>query len=484
MNQGTKQMVKVRMAPSPTGNLHLGSAYSTLFNYLFAKRNKGIFILRIEDTDQSRSKKEFEGNIVDGLQWLGLQWDEGPYYQMQRLDQYKKAADRLLASGTAYYCFCTAEELEQERKEQSVKKLPPVYSGKCRSLPQDEVKRNQKEGKSAVIRFKMPEDRGNIVFNDVIHGEVSFNSSLLGDMVIMRGNGIPLYNFAVVVDDIDMKITHVLRGEDHLSNTPKQVVLFESLQADLPQFAHWPNILNPDRIGKLSKRENATAVTDYRKEGYLPEAIVNYLALLGWSMPEDREIMSLKEMEDTFDLSKMRKSPAAFDIKKLEWMNGEYIRMMSNEQLEQKLHEYLVDHPAKDKIRPLIPLVKERMKKLSDFILLTNFLFQEPEYDQQVFATVLKSKQGNRNQYLDEIANTMESLPQPWSSEEFEKRFRELGDKLELSATEMFQLIRVAVAGQTVTPPLFECLQILGEEKTIQRIRSVKEHIDKYTATM
>lgn len=466
--------VRVRIPPSPTGKMHLGTAYTALFNYLFAKKNKGIFIFRWEDTDQQRSKKEFEEDILNSMLWLGLKFDEGPYRQMDRLENYKKAVAKLMEAGKAYYCFCTPEELEQVRKEQASKKLPLVYSGKCRNLSYEEVERSKAEGEQYVIRFKMPKDRGIIAFDDLIHGKVEFESSLIGDFVIMRASGVPIYNFAVVVDDIDMKITHVLRGEDHISNTPRQVVLFEALVAKLPAFAHWPNILNPDRLGKLSKREGATAVSDYKKEGFLPEAIVNYLALIGWTMPDEKEIMSLKEMEESFDLSKMRKSPAAFDITKLEWMNGEYIRKMSDKELEKRLDEYLVDHPANGKLTPLIPLTKDRIKKLSDFIPLTYFFFENPEYDLEVFE---KLKVKSLKEKMEKILEEMEKMEKPWRAEQFEATFRKLAEDLKISASQMFQLVRVAISGQLVTPPLFESIQILGEEKVLERVKAALEFV-------
>lgn len=463
--------VRVRMAPSPTGNLHLGTAYTTFFNYLFARKNNGIFILRFEDTDLERSKKAFEENILDGISWLGLKWDEEPYRQSERLFSYKAAAEKLIKDGKAYPCFCTKEELEAEKKDRQVLSLPQIYSGKCRNLTVGEVEENKKLGKPAAIRFKMPEDRGLIKFNDLLHGEVVFDSKLLGDMVILRSNGMPLYNFAVVVDDIDMNITHVLLGDDHLSNTPKQVVLFEAMGAAVPEFAHWPMILNPDRIGKLSKRENAASVGDYRKMGFLPEAIINYFALLGWTMPDGREIMSLEEMEKSFDLPKMRLSPAAFDPVKFEWLNGEYIRQLSDEELAKRLQEFLVDHPAKEKIGRVVPLIKERIKKLSDFVPLTDFFWQKPDYDRSVFEKIQIS--GDIQKVLDQVIERLQNMTQPWGAKVFEQTFRELSEELRMPVAEMFQLIRVSVSGKLVTPPLFESIQILGERESLRRVEHV-----------
>lgn len=462
------------MPPSPTGNLHLGTAYTTLFNFLFAKKNNGTFILRIEDTDTARNKPEFEVNILEGLKWLGLNWDEGPFKQSERLVNYQKASQQLLESGKAYYCFCTPEELDAHRKQMADEAKPQIYSGKCRNLTPEEVKKQLDEDKRYVVRFKMPEDRGAIKFNDLLHGEMSFDSSLIGDTVIMRANGIPLYNFAVVVDDIDMKITHVLRGEDHISNTPKQIVLFEALGGTVPTFAHWPSILNPDRMGKLSKRNNATSVDEFKHDGYLPEALINYMALIGWTMPDEKEIMSLEEMEQTFDIKKMRLSGAAFDYNKLDWLNAEYIRKMSDEELTKRLQDYLVDHPAKEKIAPIVPLIKERIKKLSDFIPLTDFLFEKPEYDMAVFK---KLKITDLKLTIEKMLEKLEHMKTPWDGKDFEQTFITLAKELEISNLDMFQLIRAAVSGQLVTPPLFESIQILGEGESKVRIKEALEFV-------
>lgn len=459
--------VRTRMAPSPTGNLHLGTAYAALWPYLFAKKNNGIFILRIEDTDSERSTKQFAQNIIEGLQWLGLQWDEGPFYQMEHLDLYKEKASGLVKAGNAYYCFCTQEELEEERKKQTADQ-PQIYSGKCRNLPKEEIEQNLAAGKDYVIRFKLPSDRGKISFTDLIHGEIEFDAKLLGDMVIMRKTGIPLYNFAVVVDDLEAKITHVLRGDDHISNTPRQILLFEAFGAKLPEYGHYPMILNQDRSGKLSKRTGSTALSDYRADGYLPEALINYLALLGWTPPENHEILSLPELIKLFEVKDMNVGAAAWNQQKLDWINGEYIRAMSDEKLTERLQEFLPDHPAKNKIAEIIPLIKDRIKKLSDFVPLTNFLFVEPEYDKSVFMGI--SKKENLKGIIEQISEELVRLQKPWQAETFEKTFREFADEQNLSTTEVFQLIRAGISGQTVTPPLFESIKILGEEETLKRI--------------
>lgn len=464
--------IRTRMAPSPTGNLHLGTSYATIWSYIFAKKNHGKFILRIEDTDRERSTKEFEENIISGLKWLGLEWDEGPIHQTDRLNLYKSATEKLLKEDKAYLCFCTKEELEEERKKQAKNHLSQVYSGKCRNLTKEEVEEKKNERMGYVVRYKLAENRGIVEYDDLIHGIIQFDSKLLGDMVIMRKNGIPLYNFAVVVDDIDMNISHVIRGDDHISNTPKQILLWEAFEKELPQFAHYPIILNQDRSGKLSKRIGSTSLEDYKKDGYLPEALVNYLALLGWTPPQDKEILSIDEIINLFDIKDMNKAPAAWNEAKLEWINGEYIRKKSDEELTKNLQEYLVDHPTEEKIAPVVPLIKERIKKLSDFILLANFFFQKPEYDKEVFN---KLKISGLKNALSRVVGEMEKMEKPWKKEVFEQTLKKLAEELKISNLDMFQLIRVSVSGQLVSPPLFESIQILKEEETLNRIRYVLE---------
>ncbi|MBI2600752.1 glutamate--tRNA ligase [Candidatus Daviesbacteria bacterium] len=463
--------VKTRMAPSPTGNLHLGTAFATLWPFVLAKKGSGgEFVLRIEDTDRGRSTKEYEENIINGLKWLGFEWDEGPFHQMDRLKLYQEVTDKLISEDKAYFCFCTKEELEQERENQAKAHLPQVYSGKCRNLTIKEVEAKKKEGIPFVVRFKLPEDRGVVEYEDLIHHTVKFDSALLGDMVIMRQNGIPLYNFAVVVDDWDMKITQVIRGDDHISNTPKQILFFEALGATPPQYAHYPMILNQDRQGKLSKRTGSTSVEEYKKDGYLPESLINYLALLGWTHPEGKEIFDIAELIEKFDIKDMNSSASAWNQQKLDWINGEYIRKLSDEELTERLQDFLVDHPAREKIAPVVPLIKERIKKLSDFIPLTDFLFGKPEYEKVIFEQVVGDKKAQLPMFLSEIKSTLEKASRPWSAQDFERSFRELAEKLGLNTTQMFQLIRITISGKSVTPPLFESIQLLGEEETIKRV--------------
>ena len=353
-------MIRVRFAPSPTGLLHIGGARTALFNYLFAKRYNGKYILRIEDTDIERSTKESVDNLIRSLKWLGLSWDEGPeiggnfgpYYQTHRFDLYKKYLDKLIDTGNAYPCFCSPEELKKERDEQLKSGAPVKYSGKCRNLTPEKLKENIEKGKQFSIRFKVPEHK-KIVFKDLIHGDMEFDSEILGDFVIMRSNGYPTYNYSVVIDDALMKITHIIRGDDHLSNTPKQVMLYESLGFPLPIFAHVSMILGADGT-RLSKRHGATSVEEFKKQGFLPEAIDNFLALLGWSAPEkdgkQEEILSLEEMSKLFSLEHVSKTPAMMNIDKLHWINGIYLRKRDPEEIL-SLTPNILDHEFFNKNR-------------------------------------------------------------------------------------------------------------------------------------
>lgn len=430
-------MVRVRIAPSPTGSPHIGTAWQALFDYVFAKKNNGKFILRLEDTDRKRYVSQSVGQIYETLKWLGLNYDEGPdiggpyapYIQSERLDIYKKYAGELLQKEIAY-----------------------------------------KDGEA--IRFKTNKD-GETIWHDLAgNKKIEFPNNTQEDFVILKSDGYPTYNFANVLDDHLMEITHVIRGNEFVSSTPKHLMIYQAFGWQPPQFAHLPVLVGADRA-KLSKRHGAKSALEFRHEGYLKEAVLNFLSLLGWSHPKGEEVFSLNEMIELFDFKDINLSSAYFDIQKLDWLNGEYIRKMSDEELTRKLQDFLVDHPAKTKITPLVTLVKERIKKLSDFIPLTDFLFEKPEYEKEIFIKVVGSV--SLNEAISEILKSLKSLPKPWQAAEFEKRFRELAQNLGLSTTQMFQLIRVTVSGQLVTPPLFETIQILGENETISRV----EHVAK-----
>lgn len=416
--------VRVRFAPSPTGNPHVGNIRAALFTLLFARQSGGKFLLRIEDTDKDREVKQGDQVIFDSLRWLDLNWDGEVIYQSKRLDIYQEHAQKLIGLNKAYH------------------QKGATYF------------KTDKEGETAWI--------------DLVGGKkISFENSTQDDFVILKSDGFPTYHLASVVDDHLMEITHVTRGEDWVSSTPKHIMLYRSFGWEVPQFVHFPNILAPDR-SKLSKRHASTGVLDFKKDGFLPQALINFLALLGWTPPSGKEILTLSEMTQEFDLKDVNTTPAIFDLTKLAWMNGEYIRMMPDEKLLEELENFLVDHPAKDELVTLIPLVKERIKKLSDFIPLTQFLFEDVEYEKEVFD---KLKIENIKEVLSKILEKLEAMGNDWQAEEFEKTFRNLAEDLNLSASQMFQLIRVAVSGQTVTPPLFECIKILGEEETVSRVK-------------
>ncbi|MBI4734106.1 MAG: glutamate--tRNA ligase, partial [Rubrobacteridae bacterium] len=333
------QSVRVRFAPSPTGYLHIGGARTALFNWLFARHFGGTFVLRIEDTDRERSTEEAIHAIIDSMKWLGLSWDEGPFRQMDRMDRYEEEARRLLDEGKAYKCYCTPDELEAMRKAALDKKEAPKYNRKCAGLTPYEEAKIEAEGCKPVIRFRCP-DEGTTLIEDMVKGPVSFENANLDDFIMVRADGIPTYNFAVVVDDFDMKITHVIRGDDHLSNTPRQIVLYQALGYEIPKFGHLPMILGPDKT-RLSKRHGATAVESYRDEGYLAPALINYLALLGWGF-EDQTIFALDELIEKFDVGGVGKSPAVFDPAKLDWMNGVYIRELSLDGFVEQIKPLLV----------------------------------------------------------------------------------------------------------------------------------------------
>lgn len=480
--------VRTRIAPSPTGYPHIGTIYQAMFDFVFARKYKGKFITRIEDTDRSRFVEGAEEMIFKSLDWFGLIVDEdpikggkyGPYRQSERLEIYHKYAKQILDQGHAYYCFCTKERLEKLREEQQQKKQAPRYDKYCLSINKEEIGKKISEGIPYVIRLNVPRDQKITVY-DAIVGEVVFDSNQVDDQVLIKSDGFPTYHLAVVVDDYLMKITHVFRGLEWLSSTPKHTLLYQFLgwQESMPKYAHVPLLLDPtEGGGKLSKRKGHASVEFYQKEGYLPEAILNFLANIVWNHPSGQEIFSLKEFEKAFELKpfKVMVKPqgAKFDIKKLEWMNGEYIRMMSDVELAKRLQDFLVDHPAKDKITPLVPLVKERIKKLSDFVPLTDFLWEKPEYNTEEFNKV---KVEDKKEVLEEVIEKLEIMKKPWESEVFEKTFRDLADKVGIKAGEMFQLIRIAVSGQNVTPPLFESIQILGEDEVLSRVKVAAEFV-------
>ncbi|OGM91401.1 glutamate--tRNA ligase [Candidatus Wolfebacteria bacterium RIFCSPLOWO2_01_FULL_38_11] len=475
MVNDSKKPVRVRFAPSPTGPLHIGGARTTLFNWIFAKKYNGRFILRIEDTDVERSKKEYEEEILNGLKWLGLDWDEGPdiggefgpYRQSEKIDIYEKYLKKLIDEEKAYYCFCSKEELEADRQAMLSQGLAPKYSGRCRNLSKEESFRKIEKGESFVIRFKIPAQE--LEFNDLIRGKIRFNSGLFGDIIVAKGLREPLYNFAVAIDDYEMQISHVIRGEDHLSNTPKQMLMREALGFEHPKYAHLPLILAPDR-SKLSKRYLETSLSDYKRQGYLPEAINNFLALLGWHPENDREIFSQEEIIKEFDLKRVQKAGAVFNIEKLEWLNAQYIKKTDSKELVKKLTDFIPSEWQKDKafISKMIEAEKERIKKLTDFKELAGFFFELPEYDGELLKWQEQSFEKTASN-LKTLSNLLESVEENnFSKNILESIIMPIAETI--GRGESLWPLRAALSGQKASPGPFEILEILGKTESLKRI--------------
>jgi glutamyl-tRNA synthetase len=472
-------MVRVRFAPSPTGYLHLGGARTALYNFLFAKKNKGKFILRIEDTDKSRSTEEAIESIKKDLRWLGLFWNEGPdvggdygpYRQTERGEIYRRFVDKLLQMGKAYYCFCTPEELQRERSEARKKGTSFRYSRRCRNLALSQIEKRRRENPNPAVRFATPLT-GVTIVGDIIRGSVCFKHSEMDDFIILRSDGTPTYNLAATIDDALMKITHVIRGDDHLSNTPKQILIYKSLGFDIPEFAHLPMILGPDKK-PLSKRHGDTAIFQYREKGYLPQALVNYLALLGWSYDDKTTFFSLEELKEKFSLDKVSKNAAVFDIPKLKWMNGYYIRQLKDSELASLLkpyirREFLGEEVKMALVKKLVPLVKERINLLSEVVDWVDFIFKEEiEFDSESWEKIME--RDGVPEILTKAHKTLEGISS-FKASKIEEELKNLAEKLGVKKKELFQPIRVAVTGRRVSPPLYESLEILGKEKSLQRI--------------
>ena len=485
MTSDETRPIRVRMAPSPTGPLHIGTARTSLYNYLFSRHVGGTYVLRIEDTDLARSTVDHESDIIDNLHWLGITWDEGPqvaggedigdygpYRQSQRWDLYAAEADRLITAGSAYHCWCTPEELDAVRRQQERDHEPPRYNGRCLRLTDAERAQFEAEGRKPAVRFKVPPET--VRFDDIIRGEVEFDNALLGDFVIVRGGGVPLYHFVVVVDDEEMAITHVIRGEDHLSNTPKHIALIRALGYTEPRFGHIPLILNADR-SKMSKRKSQTAITAYREQGYLPEALVNFLAFLGWSPGTEEEVFSLEELSQRFELSHVHKAGAVFDGDRLDYLNGVYIRSLSDEQLALRLRPFLPDALDDDAVVRVVPLVKERLVRLSDAGELVAFLV---ESDAEVAALYRAEELIPKGRSLAdaEVALTAgrEALSEldeaDFAADVLESRCRQAAENLGWKAGDFFRPLRTAVTGRSVSPPLFASMELLGRERVLARI--------------
>lgn len=481
-------MIRARFAPSPTGPIHIGNIRTALFNYLFTKsQGKGTLVLRIEDTDLQRSSREYEKLIYEELRWLGIEWDEGPdkegeygpYRQSERLEIYRKYIDKLIEEGRAYYCYCTPEELEEDRRKAVEEGDIPRYSGRCRNLTPERIEAYKKEGRTPVVRFKVPSNQL-IVFDDAIKGRIEINSDTLGgDMVILKSDGMPTYNFAVVVDDHLMGITNVIRGEDHVSNTPKQILIYEAFGWEKPTFAHAPLILGPDRT-KLSKRHGNTYIGQYREEGYLPEAMFNYMALLSWSPEGNKEILSKEEIISQFRLERVTKASPVFDIDKLNWINAHYIRHSSTERITELAIPYLIKaglltpeevQDKKDWITLMVETVKESLVKVSDITDRVRLFFDDkiaPEDNE-----VLEILKGEHVEGLLRAFKTKVEEVDKVDGEFCSKIFKVLQKETGIRGKNLFMPVRAAITGQCHGPELVNVLLILGKEKLIKRIDHV-----------
>jgi len=460
------EKVRTRIAPSPTGqDLHIGNAYTALINYVFAKKYDGKFIIRVEDTDRTRLVEGSEERILTSLEWLGIPHQEGPdiggpfapYRQSDRVSMYKKYAEELVEKGRAYYCFCTNERLVEMRTKQEEDHKPPMYDGLCKQIPLDQAKERVKKGEKYVIRLNVPEE-GVTTFHDLIRGDITFENKLIDDQVLLKSDGYPTYHLGVVVDDHVMEISHIIRGEEWISSTPKHILLYQFFGWEIPAIAHVSVLRNPDK-SKLSKRKNPVWVSDYRAKGYLPEALKNYMATMAWSFP-GKEIFSVEEMIEQFKVEDIQTTAPVFDQEKLRWMNGEYIRMMEETKLIEQIKRFdaTVPKEGEELMKKILPLVKERMKTLKEFETLADFFFVRP---------VVFEQEKKKDVLL--VARDALSTVLSWTHDSMEKSLREAADKQQMKAKDVFMELRLAITGKTVGPPLLESLEILGKEETIER---------------
>ncbi len=466
--------VRTRMAPSPTGEMHVGSMAVLLKNYAWAKKNHGQFILRIEDTDQEREVPGATQRIMQVIRAYGLDWDEGPdvggncgpYIQSQRLSIYQEKAKELVKKGAAYYCFCSKERLEASREQQRAAKIPPKYDRHCRSLTTAEVETKLQAGEAHVIRLKVPDNQP-VVFEDLIRGRIEINSDVVDDQVLLKSDGFPTYHLGVVVDDHLMKISHILRGEEWISSTPKHVLLYQAFGWEQPVYAHIPVFLNPDGKGKMSKRKGTVSAQSFLDAGYLPEALLNFFMILGWTPQDQREIITLEEYINEFDPQDISPKSVVFDLQKLDWLNGVYIRQLPTSELKMKLRPFLpADFPS-SKLDQILPLINERLVKLSDFEELTSFFYRPIDLDKSLL--IKKSDAQQVAEQLRTVRETAASL-QSFEVNFLEPAIRELQEKHEWKKSQFFMMLRVAVTGKTATPPLFETMSVIGREQVLSRL--------------
>ena len=486
--------VRVRYAPSPTGNPHIGNIRTAMFNWLFARRNGGQFVVRVEDTDQGRITEGAVDHILDGLEWLGIDWDEGPrvggpygpYFQSERLERYHDAAERLIASGDAYRCYCPPERVTELRKEQARNRQRQGYDSRCRYLSDQERWAREADGCPSVLRFAMPQT-GTTSVEDAIRGHVEWQNDLTDDFVLVKSDGFPTYHMAVVVDDHAMAISHVLRAEEWLPSTPRHVQLFRALGLDMPTFGHLPMILGSDRA-KLSKRHGATSLMEYRDDGFLPEALINFMALLGWSLDGETEVMTASTIRDNFTLERVGKPAAIFDLDKLQWMNGVYIRQTDDADLADRVLPFLErGYPAsllpidREYLLRIVPLVQERLKTLADAPDMLSYFFEDSlAYDPDSLIQRGMDSLGT----LAAIVRAQSDLtlvPDPeFHHQNLENILRASGKDLQLSGRQFFGALRSAMTGRTATPPLFEMMEVMGRDRVLRRLEAAAEKLSAF----
>ncbi|NLE09057.1 MAG: glutamate--tRNA ligase [Dehalococcoidales bacterium] len=473
--------VRVRFAPSPTGMPHAGNIHTAIFDYLLARHTGGTFILRVEDTDTERKVEGAVDHMMEALKWLGLDWDEGPdiggpyapYYQSERLPLYKAAAEKMIAQGNAYYCYCSQERLEQMRREQEARKQPPGYDRHCRNLTPEQRAEYEAQGIKPVVRFKTP-DEGKMDFHDIIYGDVSFENRNIDDFVMLKSDGFPTYHLANIVDDHEMKITHVIRGEEWVSSTPRHLLMYQAMGYPPPQYVHMPVLVGKDRA-KLSKRRGAIPILEYRDMGYLPEALFNFLVLIGWSLDDKTEIMTREQIIENFSLERMGKTAAAFNQEKLEWMNGVYIRNLCLEDFAERVTPFMekeLPHYTRyshEYLKQSLALVQERAKTLAEVPDLVSFLFTD---DIRYGAELFVDKKTTKEDAVKALEASLEKLKplEPFTSETMEALLRPMAEILGMKTGQLFGALRTATTGRTAAPPLFQTMEVLGKDRCLRRI--------------
>jgi len=475
--------IRVRIAPSPSGYLHVGTARTAVYNWLFARKQKGKFVLRIEDTDETRSSEEMVKGIIDALLWLGLKWDQGPFYQSQRMPLYQKSAQKLLENKNAYFCYCTPEELQAKREEAQKKKIAWKYDRKCYFFSDEERHNLEQKGVPKAVRLFVPE--GKTFFHDIVYRDLEKENKNIEDLILLRSDGRPTYNLACVVDDLEMKISQVIRGNDHLPNTFKQILIYQALGETPPEFAHLPLILGMDRA-KISKRFEAVSVTDYRDQGFLPEAVINFLSLLGWSPKNNQEILSIPELIEKFSLENVHQANPVFDIQKLEWMNGEYIKAQPDEKLLELVQKFWIEaglvktedfSSRKDWLLKIVGLLKERCKRLTDFVDLGKFFFtSEFEYEEKALEKQFKNPEAASR--LNKLAERFRSLD-GFDKAKSEELVRNLATDLNVRPAELIHPLRLAITGMSFGPSLFEIVELMGKEEVVKRLGKAVEFMSK-----